>query len=806
MIQSLEDLVSGKKLAHNRIKVPPVGPSSAEVMIIGEAPGGSEEAALTPFVGQAGLELTRMLHEVGFVRNDCWITNVCKYRPPKNNIELFFKKFPREPNELITEGVAELNEEISRVQPKLIITLGNVPTWALTGNIGITKWRGSLLSYKGIPLIPTYHPAAILRKWDWRFVAIHDFKKAKRVLEGKVKPTEEHYIVRPDFSTVMSTIEQLLWMYEQGSEQPLAVDIETRRGHIACLGFAWSESEALCIPFMDINRLDGYWSADEELEIILALRKLLTHPGCKVVGQNFPYDTQYIVKHWHFVPNLWWDTMTVHHSLFSTMPKGLDFQSSLYLDDHIYWKDEGKEWNAKMLPEETLWVYNCKDCTKTLRIQAEQARVHSQMNWPTVNNETALSRQMSLHGPITEAMLRGVRISSEKKVELAKMCDEQIKVREQFLTDVIGYPINPRSPKQLQGFFYEECNIKPIRNYKTGKPTCNEAALITIGERHAILRPVTNAINDIRSLSTYRAVAQAPISDDSRVRCQYTIPGTVTYRFASSTDAFGDGLNLQNVSSGNEAKLAYIYPEGIPPTAALMPNMRKMMVPDPGYEIGDFDLAQADAQVVAAEAQDTLLLELFEDPERDLHNENCDAIFGRGAHKDKSKRAMGKAGVHLTNYGGTPYIMSRTLGITVKEAERFQDVWFSAHPGIKEWQDRVLVQLQTKRFVENRFGYRIYYFDRIENLLKEALAWIPQSTVAIVTNMGIRNVWRNGKQLGIQFLMQVHDSAVFQYPIENAETCRAFIREQMKVPIPYERPLIIPVGGDFSVSSWGECK
>ena len=150
--------------------------------------------------------------------------------------------------------------------------------------------------------------------------------------------------------------------------------------------------------------------------------------------------------------------------------------------------------------------------------------------------------------------------------------------------------------------------------------------------------------------------------------------------------------------------------------------------------------------------------------------------------------------------------MSKTLGISVREAERFQDVWFTGHPGIKDWQDRTLHQLQTKRFVENRFGYRIYYFDRIENLLKEALAWIPQSTVAIVTNMGIRKVWKEGRSLGIQFLMQVHDSAVWQYPIERAEECRSFIQDKMRIPVPYERPLIIPVGGKFSTKSWGDCE
>jgi DNA polymerase-1 len=558
---------------------------------------------------------------------------------------------------------------------------------------------------------------------------------------------------------------------------------------------------------MQLGKDEGYWSEEEEVEILWLLRQLLTHKNCKVIGQNFPYDTQYIVKHWHFVPQLWWDTMTVHHSMFSTLPKGLDFQSSLYLEDHVFWKDEGKEWNTRQMDETVLWVYNCKDCTRTFRIQVAQAETHAKMNWPRVNGLTALERQMLLHIPITKAMIRGVKTDTNRKKELQLLCNEQIKKREEFLNEVVGYPLNPRSPKQLTGFFYHECGIGILRNHKTGQPTCNEAALETIGARHALLRPITDAINEIRSLGTFRAVAASPLSSDGRVRCQYSIPGTITFRFASSTDAFGDGINLQNVSKGNEKWLSKHYPEGIPSHVAIMPNMRTMMVPDDGMEIGDFDLAQADAQVVAAEANDLDLLELFADPDRDLHNENCELLFGPGSYRDSTKRAMAKAGVHLTNYAGSPFILSKTLNISVYEAEKFQDIWFSAHPGIYTWHESVARQLSSKRFVENRFGYRIYFFDRIEKLLKEALAWIPQSTVAIVTNTGIINIDLDEEcqRLGIQFLMQVHDSAIFQYPIRNAERCRSLIQEKMKVPIPYPKPLTISVGGSFSRKSWGDC-
>jgi len=197
-----------------------------------------------------------------------------------------------------------------------------------------------------------------------------------------------------------------------------------------------------------------------------------------------------------------------------------------------------------------------------------------------------------------------------------------------------------------------------------------------------------------------------------------------------------------------------------------IPNLRDMFIPDPGYILFDSDLQQADAQVVAWEADDDELKEIFRDPTRDLHNENCRTIFNRApTGGDDPYRKKTKAGVHLTNYGGNARTLASTLGITIHEAERFQKTWFGAHPGIRRWHNEIEHQIQTRRYVENKFGYRRFYFDRVEHLLPEALAWIPQSTVALVINHGWANIDENLPL--VQILLQVHDSIVGQYPLSH---------------------------------------
>jgi hypothetical protein len=113
------------------------------------------------------------------------------------------------------------------------------------------------------------------------------------------------------------------------------------------------------------------------------------------------------------------------------------------------------------------------------------------------------------------------------------------------------------------------------------------------------------------------------------------------------------------------------------------------------------------------------------------------------------------------------------------------------------------MELMTRRYVENIFGYRRFYFDRIdEHLLKEALAWRPQSTIAIVTNLGIRQVLSS--DLPVHFLLQVHDSSVFQW--RKHLDLYEEVRTKLLVKIPYSRELIIDVGGNMSDKSWGHCK
>jgi DNA polymerase I len=787
------------------VNVPAVGPKNAKIMLVGEAPGEQEVIKREPFVGASGSLLNEMLHDAEILRSECFITNVCRERPPNNDISLWIAKSKKDitsrhvslGNKYVFPAVAEgyqlLVKEIDLVKPNIIVAFGNVAMWALTGRWGIKSWRGSLLqdTVYSRKCIPTYHPAYILRDYAQRHITTHDLRRARREAQDPlIHGPEYRFILRPKFEDACAYLSRLKDELLLGPRQ-LSVDIETRAGHIACLGIATSPTEAICIPFMCVENREGYWNEEEEFAIIKQLKSVLTHENARIIGQNFIYDSQYIWRHWRFVPNFHSDTMLGHHACFTGLPKGLDYLSSLYCANHVYWKDEGKNWEPKV-GEEQLWAYNCKDCVVTYEADAA-----IQSTTASLGLVSQGEFQQAMFWPVLQAMVRGVRVDRERRKELAVELRGARASRDSWLQSILGHPINIRSPLQLKKLFYEDFGVKEIFNRKTGAVTLNDEALQKIATREPLLRPLVQNISEQRSLGVFLSTfVEADLDADGRLRCSYNIAGTETLRLSSSENAFGSGLNLQNL------------PKGTAPAKAQregwieLPNIRKIFIPDSGYTFFDGDLERADLLVVIEEAGDADLRAMVREG-ADIHTENAKLLFETST-PTPPQREQAKRWVHGTNYGGGPRTMAVSCGITVHMAEKLQQRWFAAHPGILEWHTRTASQLRSKRMVQNAFGYRRYYFDRPEGLLGEALAWIPQSTVACYIN----RIWLRVYELlpDVQVLLQVHDSLAGQMPSNRVEELSASLLDIAgSVSVPYPDPLVIPFKLKTSPISWGDC-
>ncbi len=150
------------------------GPARARLMVIGEAPGQQEDAQGLPFVGPAGQLLDRMLAAVGIKRAQVYVTNIVKCRPPRN-------QDPR-PEE-VAACRPFLLAQVQALRPALILALGRPAAQALTGSDApISALRGRLASLEGAPLLPTFHPAFLLRSPQHKAEVYRDLKETARIL------------------------------------------------------------------------------------------------------------------------------------------------------------------------------------------------------------------------------------------------------------------------------------------------------------------------------------------------------------------------------------------------------------------------------------------------------------------------------------------------------------------------------------------------------------------------------------------------------------------------------------------------
>ncbi len=156
--------------------VPGEGNPQAELLCVGEAPGAHEDEQGRPFVGEAGQLLTKILGAIQLSRDEVYICNVLKHRPPGNRDPL--------PDEVIA-CQPYLLRQIELVRPKVILALGRFAAQTLLQTTtGIGALRGKIHRYHGVPLIVTYHPAALLRNESWKRPTWEDVKLARRVLDA----------------------------------------------------------------------------------------------------------------------------------------------------------------------------------------------------------------------------------------------------------------------------------------------------------------------------------------------------------------------------------------------------------------------------------------------------------------------------------------------------------------------------------------------------------------------------------------------------------------------------------------------
>ena len=788
--------------------IPTITLDQPRIAIIGEAPGGEEEAFGRPFCGASGRLLDGMLGKAGILRATCLIGNVYQYRPPGNEIYTVDKSSP-----LWHESVEQLRADLLAFNPVLIIALGGTALETLTGKTGIMRWRGSVLPctfIEGPKVVPTIHPAAVLRIYIQKRLVDFDLARAR---EESLTPVltypQRKFIINPGFGEAISYLKNL-----EGAGK-ISFDIEnTRKGGLLCVGFSASADEAICVP------MDSRWSPLEYLELLRAMQHLLTGTDGKI-AQNAQHDILCLAYHYGILTRgLWMDTMLAHHACYPELRKSLALICSLYTREP-YYKDEAKVtseddketnekiWSNSLLQDDTfkerLYKYNCKDVCVTY----ESAMVLDKL-LDKLDARRGYALDMLMLDVAMAMTFRGVLVDQKRALTRIEELQANVDKLTAICKGVVGRDFNVKSPKDMAKLLYDELHLP--KQYEKGKLTANAAALIKLARKTG--DQTLKTFLKIRQLRTHQAFFDPGVYGDGRLHASFNVAGTKTGRWSSSASQF-EGRSLMNIPSGEQ-----------PPFI----NCRDIYVADSGMMMIGWDKSQAESRVVAYKSWlctgDSSYKDLIESgvkPHVWLGHKLCD----RGVFSIKKENLVSgtheyyiaKKGIH-----GFSYRMGhvRFCGVLAEEtdgeillpnkvAEEIKYTVYSELSAIPKWQQVIENYLQSSRRMVNCFGRSRIFFDRWgDDLVGEACAFEPQSTVADDVATSIRRIYDQIPE--VEILQQNYDSMLGQCPIEKVEDVMARMKVLAEQPITLyafngnaQVTFTIPV--EMKVGpSWGEMK
>ena len=362
-------------------RVPYEGPDEYDILIVGEAPGGEEAGQGRPFVGKSGQLLERYLERHLISRGDVKLANLSKRRPGVSPVSNRFELLLG--TDELEEDLADLEAEIKRAKPNVIIALGGWPMYYLTGNCGkehqkdkpgsgILTYRGS--RYHALPrwgeeqkVICTFHPSYILRNWKWNpfwFIDLYSAIEDSKFPELRLPEYEEYIDPDPD---VLHDLVHQTQLADWAS-----VDIETfSGGKFSCVGWAFRYEgvmKGVCITYNrpDLDRFaKEVWECD-----VPKIFQYGTYDGPFM--RNF-----YSWKLGGYYNKVGWDTYVASASIYPDYPRSLSFLVSVHTR-MPYYKEDRKVWREKG-DMNILWKYNIKDTVGTHLVAEDQMEIMGEL-------------------------------------------------------------------------------------------------------------------------------------------------------------------------------------------------------------------------------------------------------------------------------------------------------------------------------------------------------------------------------------------------------------------------------------------
>lgn len=730
------------------IQCPPTIVPGATITFIGESPGWQEVLKREGFIGGSGSVLRKICSSAGISFERCNRTNVAKRRPPGDKFGIFYKdKKRQEPTAELLWWRQLLYAELEKFRPNVAVALGNEALRALVTHAdGITKWQGSLLdsdTVPGLKVIPCVHPAWIMRdNWHFYYIAIRYFKrvKAESVSPRRVLgEPDDTFWIQPTFEKCAEWLRHIrdnpkLWWFQ---------DIETRGDTITCYGL-WIEdkpNEALCVP---IHTTTGpYFTLHEEMQLWRLLSEAMAaNPNWS--NQNGVYDLEYLLDYGCEPSGIRFDPMLGMNVAYPEFPKGLDFQASIYTY-YNYYKDEGKTWKKKT-PDRDVWTYNCKDMVTTPKTSKALLKDLDDHRL-TELYRTRAHRFLSI---ALEMQRNKLRLNRDWHQRLAEYLASERTRKHAELTGLLGREINVKSSPQIQKLLFDELRLPAKKKRGTDSFTADEDSLRELRAQYPQV-PHLKLIIEERHLRTKESNyinVQFDNSPDGELYLGYTcnIPGTKSGRWSFSSSPKWRGSSPQTISK----------------------VMRLMYQPPIRSVFWQRDLSQAEARIVAWLSNCKFLLDVFASPIK-IHKLVGGRIFKKPAESivsDSIEYDIAKRVVHAYNYMMQYRKLAVTANVSMAFAQFTLEEYGKEVPEISAWHKEIKRTVINKGYLQTPMGrirqcYKacgaLTHTGQLpDEILRDLVSYIPQSTVPDVLNEGMYKTW---EQLPwVRWHQQGHDS------------------------------------------------
>ena len=601
-----------------------------------------------------------------------------------------------------------------------------------------------------------------------------------------VENTPKIQIDRTKYETLLTQADLTRWIEKLNAAKLMAVDTETdsldyMSANLVGISFALENGEAAYLP-LQLDYLDAP-KILEKSTALAAIKPILENPDIHKIGQNIKFDESIFARHGIELQGVEFDTMLLSYTLNSTGRHNMDDLAKRYLGhETISFESiagKGKsQLTFNQIPLEQATEYAAEDADVTMKLQ--QALLLKLQEEPTL---VELYKTMEL--PLLHVLSRmertGVLIDSDALFMQSNEIAARLTALEEQAYALAGQPFNLASTKQLQEILFDKLKLPVLQKTPKGAPSTNEEVLEELAYSHELPKILVEHRGLSKLKSTYTdKLPQMVNSQTGRVHTSYHQAVTATGRLSSSDP------NLQNIPIRNE--------EGR--------RIRQAFIAREGYSIVAADYSQIELRIMAHLSGDLGLINAFSQG-KDIHRSTAAEIFGVSLDEVTSEQRRNAKAINFgLIYGMSAFGLSRQLGISRPDAQKYMDLYFQRYPGVQQFMADIREKAKAQGYVETLFGRRLYLPDinssnamRRKGAERVAINAPMQGTAADIIKRAmikLDEVIRHDPD--IEMIMQVHDELVFEVRSEKVEFFREQIKQHMEAAAELVVPLIVEVG------------